>query len=216
MPGASHARSVLDSDAHDHGEPSTDARPSGDDAESPAADRSAAVRAPLERVLASPLFSASERLSRFLRFAVEQVLEGHGDRLKEYVLGVEVFDRDERYDPRLDSIVRVEARRLRSSWQSITHPPAPPTRSSFDCRRAATCRRSSSARIRQQWPARPSFDLRRISWLVTAAVALTIPGSGVLAVRWGRDSASTGRDGIALAVLPFVDHGGVPPHLPIG
>ena len=79
----------------------------------PAADPEG-VRAALGRILASPLFSGAERLSRFLRFAVEQVLDGHGDRLKEYVLGVEVFDRDERYDPRLDSIVRVEARRLRS------------------------------------------------------------------------------------------------------
>lgn len=41
-------------------------------------------------------------------------MEGRGDELKEYLLGVSVFDREESYDPRIDPIVRVEAGRLRS------------------------------------------------------------------------------------------------------
>ena len=53
-------------------------------------------------------------MSRFLKFVVEQTLAGEGERLKEYVIGVEVFDRDADYDPRLDAIVRVEAARLRT------------------------------------------------------------------------------------------------------
>ncbi len=73
-----------------------------------------AVRAQLERILASPTFAQSERLSRFLRFAVEETLRGRGEQLKEYFLGVEVFDREEAYDPRTDPIVRVEAGRLRT------------------------------------------------------------------------------------------------------
>ena len=73
-----------------------------------------AVRAQLERILASPGFANAGRLSRFLRFVVERTLDGEGDQLKEYRLGTEVFDRPADYDPRLDSIVRVEARRLRS------------------------------------------------------------------------------------------------------
>jgi TolB-like protein len=73
-----------------------------------------AARAQLDRILASPGFVHADRLSRFLRFVVERTLEGEGDQLKEYRLGTEVFDRPADYDPRLDSIVRVEARRLRS------------------------------------------------------------------------------------------------------
>lgn len=72
------------------------------------------VRSELETVLASRSFAASARLSRFLRFVVERTLAGDGERLKEYVLGVEVFDRGADYDPRVDSIVRVEAGRVRS------------------------------------------------------------------------------------------------------
>jgi TolB-like protein/tetratricopeptide (TPR) repeat protein len=73
----------------------------------------AAIRAQVEKILISSVFSRSHRLSRFLRFAVEQVLQGRGEELKEQLVGVEVFDRKPDYDPRIDPIVRVEARRLR-------------------------------------------------------------------------------------------------------
>ena len=72
----------------------------------------------LQRILASKEFASSARMSRFLRFAVERALSGQSEQLKEYVLGVEVFDRKESYDPRVDPIVRVEARRLRSKLES--------------------------------------------------------------------------------------------------
>lgn len=72
-----------------------------------------AVRAQLERVLASETFANAGRHSRLLRYVAERTLAGEGDQLKEYVLGTEVFDRADSYDPRIDTIVRVEARRLR-------------------------------------------------------------------------------------------------------
>jgi TolB-like protein len=72
------------------------------------------IRAEVERVLASRGFASAGRLSRLLRYVVDKTLANEADQLKEYAVGVEVFDRDERYDPRLDSIVRVEAGRLRS------------------------------------------------------------------------------------------------------
>jgi TolB-like protein len=85
-----------------------------------------AVRAQLERILASPGFANADRLSRFLRFVVERTLDGEGDQLKEYRLGTEVFDRPSDYDPRLDSIVRVEARRLRSKLAEYYDGPGRP------------------------------------------------------------------------------------------
>jgi TolB-like protein len=68
----------------------------------------------LERLLSSEPFANAERASRFLRYVVERTLAGEGDRLKEFVVGVDVFDRGDQYDPRIDSIVRVEAGRLRT------------------------------------------------------------------------------------------------------
>jgi TolB-like protein/Flp pilus assembly protein TadD len=76
------------------------------------------VRAQLDKILASRLFVRSERLCRFLRFCAELELAGESDRLKEQLVGAEVFDRKSDYDPRTDPIVRVEARRLRSKLKA--------------------------------------------------------------------------------------------------
>jgi serine/threonine-protein kinase len=76
------------------------------------------VRLQLDRILSSDLFVNSERLCRFLRWTVEHALQGEEDALKEYALGRDVFDRGEHFDPRTDSIVRVEARRLRTKLAS--------------------------------------------------------------------------------------------------
>ena len=76
------------------------------------------VRAQVEKILASRGFSRSSRLSRFLKFAVEQTLAGHSEHLKEQSIGLEVFDRKTDYDPRIDPIVRVEARRLRAKLRA--------------------------------------------------------------------------------------------------
>lgn len=73
----------------------------------------AEVREQLQRIIDSDVFRRSVRMERFLTLAVERTLLGHPDDLKEYTLGRDVFDRGDSYDPRLDSIVRVEAQRLR-------------------------------------------------------------------------------------------------------
>lgn len=67
----------------------------------------------LRGILSSPQFAQSRRMQRFLAVIVERALAGRTEDLKEYTIGVEVFDRPADYDPRIDSIVRVEARRLR-------------------------------------------------------------------------------------------------------
>ena len=72
------------------------------------------VQAELKKVLSSRVFRHTELLSRFLRFIVDQSLGGHMDSLKESVLGVDVFGRGPAFDPRMDPIVRVDARRLRA------------------------------------------------------------------------------------------------------
>ena len=89
----------------------------------PQDDFSDAVRNQLARVLASPGFSSSKIRSRFLSYVIEAALQTQGNKLKEYVLGVEVFGRSESFDPRLDSIVRVHAthvrRRLREYYRTL-------------------------------------------------------------------------------------------------
>ena len=81
---------------------------------SPEAAEREAIQAALERVLSSEQFSSSSRLSRFLRFVVTETLEGRTAILKEYAIGVSVYDRGKDFDPKSDSIVRVDAVRLRA------------------------------------------------------------------------------------------------------
>ena len=72
-----------------------------------------AVRAQLERVLASEVFSRSKQLRRFLTFIVQQRLAGQGDSLKESVLAHELYGKGTDFDCGTDPVVRVDARRLR-------------------------------------------------------------------------------------------------------
>jgi adenylate cyclase len=71
------------------------------------------VRQQLDLILASGPFFNARRPSQFLRFIVESTLAGEGNRIKEYLIGVEVFARPSDYDPKDDPIVRIEAGRLR-------------------------------------------------------------------------------------------------------
>jgi TolB-like protein len=72
-----------------------------------------AVGSQLNKILSSDAFVHSPQLCRFLRFVVEQEVAGKGAQLKEYILGVQVLRKDESFDPRIDTAVRTEARRLR-------------------------------------------------------------------------------------------------------
>ena len=77
----------------------------------------AAVRAQLER-LRERAFVGSGKLFSFLRFVVEEALQGRAATLKELVIGIELYGGVIDYDPRIDSTVRVEARRLRRKLEA--------------------------------------------------------------------------------------------------
>lgn len=69
----------------------------------------------LARIENSAPFRASARHRHLLRHLVERALQGDTAALKESVIAVEVFGRPvASFDPRRDTIVRVEARRLRT------------------------------------------------------------------------------------------------------
>ena len=83
-------------------------------ADSPAGIDTGRVRQQLDRILASKAFRPVDRLQRFLSFIVNETLAGRGDNLKEFLIGIEVFGKESSFDPRMDPIVRVQARRLRA------------------------------------------------------------------------------------------------------
>src|SRR4051812_12453434 len=73
----------------------------------------AAIRLQLERLLASPHICHSKRCQSLLKYVVDAYLEGSVDRVKERIIGFEVFQRDADYDTNQDSVVRTTAAEVR-------------------------------------------------------------------------------------------------------
>jgi hypothetical protein len=71
------------------------------------------VRSALQRILQSQGFRSSRRSRDFLRYVVEQTLDGHAESLKERSIGIDVFGRSAQYDPSDDATVRVKAGEVR-------------------------------------------------------------------------------------------------------
>jgi TolB-like protein len=172
------------------------------------------VRGQLDRVLASETFAGSARLSRFLRYVVERTLAGEGDRLKEYAVGVDVFDRDDGYDPRLDSLVRVEAGRLRTKLSEyygaagaadpvIIRMPRGSYAPVFDERETVPPVAAGAAAAATR-PSRVLFDRRRVvAGVVAAAIVLGgIAAWRLVLLRRNRGPARP----VVIAVLPFAHY----------
>ncbi len=76
------------------------------------------IRAQLELLVRDDVFRSSKRSVAFLKYVVEQTLNGSADQIKERTIGVEVFGRDPSYDTNLDHIVRTAATELRKRLAS--------------------------------------------------------------------------------------------------
>ena len=72
------------------------------------------IKQQVSRILETQSFKSSSILSRFLYYIVSETLEGKEGSLKEYVIATNVLNRNTDFDPQLDAIVRIHARRLRN------------------------------------------------------------------------------------------------------
>jgi serine/threonine-protein kinase len=70
------------------------------------------IQAHIETVIAS-ILTASPRRAHLLRYLCARTLDGEGEQVNEYAIGLDVFERPASFDPRIDSIVRTEMGRLR-------------------------------------------------------------------------------------------------------
>jgi len=70
-------------------------------------------REELRRVVQSKLFASSPKKIRFLEFIAEQTFQGNSEKLNEYLIGTEVYDRGADFDQQKDPIVRVQAHEIR-------------------------------------------------------------------------------------------------------
>jgi TolB-like protein len=139
-----------------------------------------AIRDELSRILESSIFVQSDRLGRFLKFTINKTMAGEGGCSKEYLIGTEVYDRPTSCRPSEDSIVRGEARRLRSKLKEYYESVGKNDPLSIHYRPGSHV---------------PMFRNlhKRVNFTATEAAA--------------RDFF-TGGDGIRIAVLPFLDASG--------
>jgi len=70
-----------------------------------------AERAEMQAVLHSQMFARSPVLTRLLSYLCEKAFTGQTEQIKEYSLAIDVLDRQDSFDPDVDSIVRVQANR---------------------------------------------------------------------------------------------------------
>lgn len=84
-----------------------------------------AIREQIDRLIQSKTFQTSEVHKRLLQYLADRALAGEADRLKEYTVGLEAFGKPPSYDPKHDSIVRLQIGRLRQKlavyYQSEAH-----------------------------------------------------------------------------------------------
>jgi TolB-like protein len=178
-----------------------------------------AIRRQLDRVLASAQFANAPSMRKMLRFVVEHALEGRADRLKEYTLGVEVFGRGGDFDPRQDTIVRVQARRLRERLVEYydAEGRADPLRiglptghyvPTFERVPAAPAQAPGASATGPAEVARVSSSRGRTAWWALALVLSACVA--LVAVSWTRDAKQVpgppaGAMPVRIAVLPFAD-----------
>jgi TolB-like protein/Flp pilus assembly protein TadD len=177
-----------------------------------------AVLEELHRVLDSPPFATAARSRRFLTYVVEQTLAGQSDAIKEIVLASEVFDRPTDFDPRVDTIVRVEAGKLRKRLEEYYASSAAPSAVRIEMPKGsyvprfvtpesnvlATPNDNAPALITEVAAAPAARGRRKLIAAAIAAVAVVVAGVIVSFGRSGRSpSAVTPDVPPAIAVLPF-------------
>ena len=162
------------------------------------------VREELARVLGSPSFASAARAQRFLKYVVEQVLAGQGDGIKEVVLGSEVFDRGSDFDPRIDTIVRVEAGKLRKRLDDYYASDGAGGALRIDIPKGSYVprfeRRAPAGVPSEAAATAPAGRSRSpLKWLAAAAIA-AVAGGAVWAMWWRPPAVPATA---SIAVLPF-------------
>ena len=165
--------------------------------------RTAGILACLEAVCSSPHLAGSKKLVRFLRFVAGESLRGAGDGLNEYAIAVEVYERPESFDPRIDNIVRVEARRLRGKLDEYYRTAGARDEWTFSLPRG-----SYRVEFQRKSAASEPHDGRRLTrgaarWTIALLVLAVAVTGALMAYRSRGTTWAVSRTAPRLIVLPF-------------
>ena len=199
-------------------DPTPDPRKNGDrlDPWPPGATAPDAILRELDKILASHAFRSAASQREFLRYTVQEAVAGRGNLIKEYMIGMEALGRGESFDPRLDPIVRTQARKLRARLTKYYESDGAddPLIIDFPKGSYAPSFRLATAAVEVSLGAPiPADSVTPGRWRgKIAAIGLAVLAlAGSTAIFWwdsGSRSSTALADSPSIAVLPFVNAGG--------
>lgn len=151
------------------------------------------VRSEVDRILRSRTFETSEAHRRLLDYLATKALSGEADRLKEYTVGIEAFGKPHTYDPRHDSIVRLQVSRLRQKLQTYYQTEAPDSQIRVGLPKGAFKLSFEESNHRNGGSSEPSWlNARWIPWsaLALAVIWATLATAGYVSARREAEPAS--------------------------
>ena len=165
--------------------------------------------AQIEKLVASHVLHGSESLCKLLRYLAKHALDHPGTPIKEYQIATEVFGRSADFDPQLDSMVRVQAGRLRGKLAEyysangaddgvVVELPRGTYVLAFHQRTHASKPHLSATVEHELQGPRPTPSQRK--WFVATislGILLAVAALTILGLLWNRNSAQAGssRDG---------------------
>jgi len=157
----------------------------------------------VERILNSKTFRNAEVLRRLLSFLAQKSIAGEADHLKEYAVGIDALGKPPDYDPRQDSVVRIQIGRLRHKLADyyraegkgdpiVIDIPKGHFRVTWECRAEVSPPAPASETAEFSATATP-IDAPRRAWprSATVAVALMLAWALFVTAAWVRDYVST-------------------------
>jgi len=162
-------------------------------------------------LFSSVTFAKADRQLGLLRYLIDRAAQPDATNTKEYIVGIEVFDRPSSFDPARDSIVRVEMRKLRKNLARYYE-----TEGRFDVVVESIPKGSYAAVLEKPEPmvastaeASPAARKPAVPRVFRMAAGLAAGLAVLLVGAWRIRSGSAPAPGIrAIAVLPFasIDH----------
>ena len=164
----------------------------------------------LGKILRSRLFQGSERSTSLLRYLVEEAVNGHTARLKEYTVATEALGKAASFDPRTDPVVRAEASRLRSRLEKYYATEGQADSLIFTLPKGSYIPRFETRLDLQSRGARPGTPRALPGRLAWSALGITVAVCVIMLLAWGVSRAPGPDSAVSIAVLPFANMSGDP------
>lgn len=159
--------------------------------------------AQIEKLVSSHVLHGSESLCKLLRYLAKHALDHPGTPIKEYQIATEVLGRSDAFDPQLDSMVRVQAGRLRAKLAEyysahgaedavIVDLPKGTYVVAFHYRANATKPHLSNAEANPQGSTATRGGRRWVAAVLSLGFLLGLATLTIFGLLWSRNSAQAG------------------------